>query len=142
VKMRDLQRVLVPGSADAPAQPSPAAAVASWQLESLRALDGGDGMFLASVAESFASSSVHALLALTAAVEAGDTEALAREAHRFKGEATTLGAGGIAGVCAALESMPSPLDIPTARELVARAEREVGLVRAMLQAEADAAGVS
>jgi hypothetical protein len=48
----------------------------------------------------------------------------------------------VAGVCAALESMPAPLDIPTARELVARVEREMGLVRATLQAEVDAAGVT
>jgi CheY-like chemotaxis protein len=142
VKLRDLARVLVPGSAGPPAPASPATAVDSRQLESLRALDGGDGVFLASVAASFAASSVQALLALSAAVEAGDTEALAREAHRFKGEAATLGAGGIAGVCAALESMGAPLDIRAARQLVARVEREMGLVRAMLQAEADAAGVT
>ncbi len=94
VKLRDLERVLVPGSAGRVTPASPAVAVDSRQLESLRALDGGDGHFLASVAESFAASSVHAVLALTAAVEAGDTDALAREAHRFKGEASTLGAGG------------------------------------------------
>jgi hypothetical protein len=60
----------------------------------------------------------------------------------LKGEAATLGAAGVVGVCAALESMPAPLDIPVARELMARVEREMGLVRATLKAEADAAGVS
>jgi CheY-like chemotaxis protein len=139
VKLRDLERVLVPGSAGRSAPAPPSTALDSRQLESLRALDGGDGLFLASVVESFATSSVQALGALTAAVEAGDSAALAREAHRFKGEASTLGAGAVAGVCAALETMPSPLDIPAARELVARIEREMGLVRATLQAEADAA---
>ena len=143
VRLRDLERVLVPGSADRSSPASSDTAVDGQQLESLRALDGGDGLFLSSVVESFAASSVHALHALTAAVEAGDTEALAQEAHRLKGEASTLfGAGGVAGVCAALESMPSPLDIPAGRELVARLEREVGLVRATLQAEADAARIN
>jgi CheY-like chemotaxis protein len=142
VKLRDLERVLVAGRATRSTPASPPTAVDGRQLESLRALDGGDGLFLASVVESFTASSVQALVALTAAVEAGDTEALAREAHRFKGEASTLGAGGVAGVCAALESMPAPLDIAAARELVARVEREMGLVRATLQAEVDAAGVT
>jgi HPt (histidine-containing phosphotransfer) domain-containing protein len=140
VKLRDLERVLVPGRA-VPAPAPSATALDGRQLESLRALDGGDGLFLSTVVESFAASSLQALQALTAAVEAGDVEALSREAHRFKGEASTLGAGGVAGVCAALESLPSPLDIPVARQLVARVEQEMGLVRATLQAEADAAGV-
>ncbi len=140
VKLRDLERVLIPGSGRSTPAAS-ATALDGRQLESLRALDGGDGLFLSSVVESFAASSVQALLALTAAVEAGDIDALAREAHRFKGEASTLGAGGVAGVCAALESMRAPLDIHVARQLVARVEREMGLVRATLQAEADAAGV-
>jgi PAS domain S-box-containing protein len=141
VKLRDLERVLVPGAAARGAAAAPGTAVDRRQLESLRALDGGDGLFLASVVASFETSSVQALRALTEAVEAGDIEALAREAHRFKGEASTLGAGGVAGACAALESLPSPLDIPAARELVARVEREMGLVRATLQAEVDASGV-
>ncbi|HET7721353.1 MAG TPA: response regulator, partial [Acidimicrobiales bacterium] len=142
VKLRDLERVLLQGRSDESAPELSAAPLDSRQLESLRALDGGDGLFLSSVVASFATSSVQALHALTAAVEAGDVEALAREAHRFKGEASTLGAGGVAGVCAALESMASPLDIPAARQLVARVEQEMGLVRATLQAEADAAGVT
>jgi CheY-like chemotaxis protein len=141
VKLRDLERVLIPGAAARSGATSPTTVVDSRQLESLRALDGGDGLFLASVVASFEASSVQALRAINEAVEAGDIEALAREAHRFKGEASTLGAGGVAGVCAALESLPSPLDIPVARELVARVEREMGLVRATLKAEADAAGV-
>jgi CheY-like chemotaxis protein len=141
VKLRDQERVLVPGGAGRSTPTSPATAVDRRQLESLRALDGGDGHFLASVVASFEISSVQALRALAEAVDAGDIDALSREAHRFKGEASTLGAAGVAGVCAALESLPSPLDVPAARELVARVEREMGLVRATLQADADAAGV-
>jgi two-component system sensor histidine kinase/response regulator len=144
VKLRDLERVLstVPaGVGETMASASTSGAVDVRQLEGLRALDGGDGRFLTSLVASFAASSVEALHALAAAVEAGDVDALAREAHRFKGEAATLGAGGVAGVCASLESMPAPLDRSAARELVARAERETGLVRAVLQAEVDAAGV-
>ena len=142
VKLRDLERVLVPGDPGSSPATSSAAAVDSRQLQSLRALDGGDGLFLSSVVESFHVSSVQALRALAAAVEAGDIDALAREAHKLKGEASTLGAGGVAGVCAALESLPSPLDVSAARELVARVERELGLVRATLQAEIDAAGIN
>ncbi|HVL05787.1 MAG TPA: response regulator [Acidimicrobiales bacterium] len=139
VKLGDLERVLVPGAAARSASRSTAAPVDSRQLESLRALDGGDGLFLSSVVKSFEASSVQAIRALAAAVEAGDIEALAREAHRFRGEASTLGAVGVASKCAALESLPSPLDVPAARELVAGVAREMGLVRETLQAAVDAA---
>jgi PAS domain S-box-containing protein len=145
VKQRDLAQVLQISDAEAAGEPVPAVitngAVENRQLESLRALDGGDGRFLASLVDSFAASSVQALRTLASAVEAGDRDALAREAHRFRGEAATLGAGGVAGVCAQLEALPAPLDIHAARLLVARIERELGKVRAILQAEVDAAGV-
>jgi PAS domain S-box-containing protein len=111
------------------------------QLASLRALDGGDGVFLSDLLESFLTSSAQALKALAASAAAGDALALAREAHRFKGEASTLGATGVAALCAELEALPAPLD-GTAAALVARVEREMERVRAVLRAELDAAQVS
>jgi two-component system sensor histidine kinase/response regulator len=140
VKLADLARIL-PGDA-AGTLPPATAAVDAAQLESLRILDGGDGAFLASVVESFAVSSLHALAAIAAAVEAGDPAALVREAHALKGEASTVGAGTVVALCEELESMGAPLDVPAARDLLDRVEAEMSLVRAALQAELDAASAA
>jgi len=112
------------------------------QLASLRALDGGDGVFLATLVESFIASSVLALQALLEAIAAGDTGALSRDAHRFKGEAATLGASGLAALCGELENMAAPLDRAAAGEVLARAEREVSQVQERLRAELGTAQVS
>ena len=112
------------------------------QLESLLALDAGDGVFLANLVQSFLASSTQSLAALHAAVEVGDADALAREAHRFKGEASTLGAGRVAALCLQLERLPLPVDLDVAADLVHRAEREMTSVRRFLQATVDAATVS
>ncbi len=145
VKQRDLAQVLHISGPEGAGEPTTARVtsdpVENRQLESLRALDGGDGRFLASLVDSFAASSVQALRTLASAVEAGDRDSLAREAHRLRGAASTLGAGSVAAVCAQLESLPAPLDVPAARLLVTRIERELGRVRAIFQAQVDAAGV-
>ena len=73
VKLRGPGAGALPGARRRSA-PATATAVDGRQLESLRALDGGDGLFLASVVESFARLLRQALRALAAAVEAGDAE--------------------------------------------------------------------
>ncbi len=105
------------------------------QLEGLRALDEGDGAFLAGVVESFLASTETSLRELGTAIEAGDAGALARVAHRFKGEASTLGASALAAVCAELESMASPVDQGAARDLLARVAREADRARVRLRHE-------
>jgi len=101
-------------------------------MDALRALDGGDGSFLADLIESFLASAGQALPNLAAAVAAGDTLELAQEAHRFRGEAATLGAIGLADLCRELESLDSPLDTAVGAELVTRAEAELARVRQTL----------
>jgi two-component system sensor histidine kinase/response regulator len=141
VKLSELDRVL--------SRWRPAVEPVPWldvidgdQLESLRALDGGDGTFLSALVDSFLTSSTGALRALAEAAEAGDATALAAEAHRFKGEAATLGASALAAVCGQLEKLGDPVDRPAARTLVARAEREMGRVREMLRDALGGAQVS
>jgi HPt (histidine-containing phosphotransfer) domain-containing protein len=112
------------------------------QLASLRALDGGDGVFLAALVESFLTSSGDSLQALAAAVGAGDAEGVRLEAHRFKGESATVGAAVVAGLCAELELVAAPLDRAAAGALLARTEREVVRVRERLEAELGPAPVS
>jgi CheY-like chemotaxis protein len=117
-------------------------AVDAGQLESLRGLDGGDGQFLANVVDSFLSSSQVFLARMAAAIEENDGAELAREAHRFKGEASTLGAAALADLCAQLQAAASPLDLSAAGELLARAERELQRVWARLRAEVGRAPVA
>ena len=112
------------------------------QLGALWALDGGDGSFLAALVESFLSSAAATLPSLAAAVSAGDVVALGQEAHRFKGEAATLGATGLAELCHELEAMDSPLDRPAAGAILGRVEAEMERVRTRLQAALSGAHVA
>lgn len=132
VKLSELDRVL--------SRWRPAAQPTAWvdvidgdQLESLRALDGGDGTFLSTLVDSFLTSSSEALATLAAAAEAGDAETLRAEAHRLKGEASTLGASGVAALCGQLEKLPAPFDRAAATDLVGRAGREMERVREILR---------
>jgi CheY-like chemotaxis protein/HPt (histidine-containing phosphotransfer) domain-containing protein len=133
VKLADLGQVLSRWATPAPTGPT--SAVQEDQLASLRTLDGGDGVFLTTLVRSFLASSTEALHTLAAAVAADDADALNAEAHRFKGEAVTLGAAGVAALCAELEAMPAPLDRAAAGAVLERAEREMVRVRERLQEE-------
>jgi PAS domain S-box-containing protein len=128
VKLAELERALSPWSpaADRPGRPG---VIDRDQLATLRALDGGDGAFLATLVESFLTSADRALPALAGAVEGGDLGALAEEAHRFRGEAATLGATGLVELCKDLESLAPPLDRTAGAALVSRAEAEITRVR-------------
>jgi len=112
------------------------------QLANLRALDGGDGVFLTTLVESFLTSSADCLRTLAAAIEAGDAEAVSREAHRFKGESATLGASAVSTLCAQLEKMPAPLDRAAAGAALTRMEAEMRRVQERLRVEMGTAQVS
>ncbi|MDQ2826563.1 MAG: response regulator, partial [Actinomycetota bacterium] len=131
VKLVELDRAL---SGPRAADPGPVvgATIDAGQLDSLRALDDGDGAFFAGLVQSFLTSATGALATLTVAIEAGDSAALTSEAHRFKGEAATLGAAGLADLCRELESLGSPVDAAAGADIVARAGRELGRVRESL----------
>ncbi|MDQ6727861.1 MAG: response regulator, partial [Actinomycetota bacterium] len=135
VKLAELDLALS-GSRAAPLTPAPGATVTGRldgdQLDTLRALDDGDGAFFSALVRSFLASATGALATFTHAIESGDGFALAREAHRFKGEAATLGAVGLAELCRELESLGSPVDSAAGADIVARAGQELGRVRASL----------
>ncbi|HEX3623329.1 MAG TPA: response regulator [Acidimicrobiales bacterium] len=141
VKLGDLERALSPWSAAAAGGSAPGE-IDGDQLHTLWALDGGDGNFLSSLIDSFVASSAEALPAMAAAVEAGDIVRLAKEAHRFKGEAATLGATGLADLCRELETLDAPLDKAAGTDLVTRAAAEMHRVRARLQAALEDAQVA
>ena len=113
-----------------------------YQLADLRALAGGDGVFLAALVESFITSEAECMSTFAVAVEAGDAEALKGEAHRFRGEAATLGATLVAALCAELEAMPAPLDRAAAGATLARMEGEMRRVGERLRAEVGTAQLS
>jgi len=128
VKLAELERALSPWAPVADS-PGPPGVIDGDQLDTLRLLDGGDGAFLASLVDSFLASADDAVPTLAAAVEAGDVGALAREAHRFKGEAATLGANGLAVLCGGLESLELPRDRLVASGILARIQVEMSRVR-------------
>jgi CheY-like chemotaxis protein len=134
VTLSDLERVL---SRWEPAAEPPIARdpIDADQFDGLRALDGGDGVFLAGVLESFLGSAAESFHLLNEALEAGDAGALSRVAHRFKGEASTLGAGDLAAVCAELESVRPPVDDVAVRDLIARVQREIDRATVRLRFE-------
>ena len=137
VKLGDLDRVLSRWLPAVPASPE-VDGIDLAQMESLRALDGGDGVFLANLVGAFLTSATDAIGALGDALDAGDLDALTREAHRFHGEASTLGLTGVAALLAELESLRPPLDRSVALGLVTRTaeemERASGVLRAALEA--------
>jgi CheY-like chemotaxis protein len=133
VKLTDLEQALSElgaGGADVPAAPGEPVDLA--QLDALRSLDDGDGTFLSGLVQSFLTSATGALATMARAVEAGDAAALSGEAHRFKGEAATLGATVLADLCRDLESLGAPLDAAAGADLLARIRRELGRVRQSL----------
>jgi CheY-like chemotaxis protein len=132
VTVADLERALSPYG-EAGLRPAGPAAVDGDQMDALRALDGGDGSFLNDLFGSFLASAAQALPRLAAAVAAGDALALAQEAHRFRGEAATLGATGLVDLCRDLESLDSPLDPAAGAALVARTDAELARVAQALR---------
>jgi two-component system sensor histidine kinase/response regulator len=134
VTLQELDRVLSRWR-PAGASNSVLAVIDGDQLGSLRALDGGDGVFFAALVESFLTSSGAFVRSLTAAAQDGDGAALGREAHRFKGEAATLGASGLAAMCAELERIADPFDAAEVAGVLHRIEEELERVRGKLRAE-------
>jgi DNA-binding NarL/FixJ family response regulator len=108
-----LARVLPPERAAAP----PALDVAA--IERLRA-DVGDDAALLRITSLFADGLVEARGELEYAVEAGDSEAVRRVAHRLRSSSATFGAARLSELSRELEAVASP----DARELIAQVERE------------------
>lgn len=101
-------------------------------LEELREmkLDGGGAGFLASLVDTFLTSTPERLAAMREAAASGDGVALARAAHALRGSALQLGATHLGELCAALEA--PGLSGGEAPGLVEQAEEELGRVRGAL----------
>ncbi|GAA0799607.1 Hpt domain-containing protein [Spirilliplanes yamanashiensis] len=77
--------------------------------------DPADVAFVARMLRSFADRAPGLAEALTAAVEAGDAEAVAARAHALKGAAGNAGATGLAAACAELERRAGAGDLAGVR---------------------------
>jgi CheY-like chemotaxis protein len=91
-------------------------------LESLRELGGDD--FLAEVIDTFLADLPALLATLRRAIEAGDAAEARRAAHTLKSNGATLGAGGFAELCSALEQQAKDGRLEDAPGLLARIEAE------------------
>ena len=71
--------------------------------------------------------------ALVAAVESGDCEEIAKEAHALKGASSTFGAARLASVCVALEQASRGGNLEQARSLVPQLEAVAADTRVALE---------
>jgi len=95
------------GATPPPAAPPLAGVLDPAVVDQLRALAGaGSPGLLHKLQESFARDTPPRLLALRAAVAAGDADGVAFNVHTIKGSAANLGATAIVATCQKLESAP------------------------------------
>jgi two-component system sensor histidine kinase/response regulator len=104
------------------------------RVETLRALDDGDGKLLGELATQFLAQAVEARTALLAAADNRDTSVLVRTSHLVKGAAANIGATGLAAVCAGLERCADDSDLDAVPALLRRFDEELDRVRAALVA--------
>lgn len=106
------------------------------QMAELRALDRtmAPGL-LAELMEAFYRQAPERIASLRSAVERGDTALLNRLAHGLKGAGGTVGARGLAVLCAELERADCSHDAASALQLVAAIQREFDRVLEALRAE-------
>jgi signal transduction histidine kinase/DNA-binding NarL/FixJ family response regulator len=106
------------------------------QMAELRSLDRtmAPGL-LAELMEAFYRQAPERITALRAAVERGDAATLNRLAHGLKGAGGTVGARGLAVLCAELERADCAKDAAGALQLVAAIQREFDRVLEALRAE-------
>jgi signal transduction histidine kinase/DNA-binding response OmpR family regulator/HPt (histidine-containing phosphotransfer) domain-containing protein len=97
----------------------PGTAIDSRRVTEILRMGGRAGAtILARLLESFSTEMPGALKVLEAAAEAGQYDALAREAHRLKGAAANLGALGMVQLCRALERSSRARNAAQAREFL------------------------
>ena len=75
------------------------------------------------------------LVALQAAVEAGDAHAIERIAHTLKGSCGNMGAKRMEAICAELEELGRSGNLTPAPGLISRLEEEFGRVRVVFEEE-------
>jgi two-component system sensor histidine kinase/response regulator len=104
----------------------------------LLALEAEEPGFLAELVREFQQGVVRRLLAMRAAVEGGDGEALAFAAHSLRGSCGTIGARRMALIAGRLEDTPSAAP-ETVEPLLRQLEAEYEAVRHALDAAVGAA---
>ncbi len=90
------------------------------QLESLRAVCGGDLELVRDLAMSFLESAPRCLAAIDAALQFQDLDELAAQAHGLKGISWTIGANVLAAACQTLEEAAAEQDFTAASSVFAR----------------------
>ncbi|HKY75888.1 MAG TPA: Hpt domain-containing protein, partial [Acidimicrobiia bacterium] len=94
----------------------------------------GDGALLAELVDLFVADSSGLILALQAAVDAGDPAALERAAHTLKGSAGNFGPSRLAELAFELESLGRGDDLGPAAAVLAELENELGWFQSALVA--------
>jgi two-component system sensor histidine kinase/response regulator len=105
-------------------------------LTGLRGLQGEvDTDIVAELAGMFVEDTRSGLSELEEAMQRGDAQAVGRTAHTLKGSSGSMGARGMAGICARLESAGVSGDLKHGFGLLERLEEEFGRVERALRAE-------
>lgn len=112
-----------PEATDVPAAP----AVNGYDASVLDELTGGDTELAAAILSDFGTTTQADLDDLAAAIAEGDVTATRRIAHRIKGAARTVGAGGLAALAQQVESDPDGADVGPH---VTRLRAALGVLRA------------
>jgi HPt (histidine-containing phosphotransfer) domain-containing protein len=105
--------------------------------EALLDLVDGDRHFLASLVETFRTDCASYLDAIREAVEAGDAEALCRQAHGLKGAAANMQAEAVQRAAQQLEELGRAEDLEQASEALDQLEGAVDRIMPVLKALAE-----
>ena len=117
-----------------PAHPSDSATTTldRSQLDVLEGLDDGDGVLLAEIFGQFLTQTREGRSAMATCARVGDGEALRRTAHTIKGSSANIGATGLAGICADIESLCRVGQFEAACRLLDRFDAELARVQEAL----------
>ncbi|MCW3150306.1 Hpt domain-containing protein [Stutzerimonas stutzeri] len=85
--------------------------------------------------DTFLIDSEERLRLLQHALQAGESEALRRAAHSFKGSCSNLGAAALADLCSELEVLAREQQLVEAPAMLERIEREFAIVGILFRAE-------
>jgi CheY-like chemotaxis protein len=128
---RKLGRAPEPAAASMPVSPPGPCPIDAQRFAELELLDAAAPGALADLIVTFLQQARPQLELILAAVRAGDSPALRRAAHGFKGTCETIGAVALAAQCGQLETHA---DLAQARAVLPRLEREFELACAWLAA--------
>lgn len=119
------------------AHPSPSTQTAQAVLDpgALRELRNGGDDFLREIADLFCSETPAQIARIGRALEAGDLDAVKREAHSLKGASLSMGARGISALSIEIEEQAKQRAVPRAVALVAKLVEEFARVQTALEIE-------